>query len=83
MYNYNGRNIHFKRTIEKEKLFKENRDDKKKKIIEKNIEKFNAVDQLCARSLLEEEEIVRKIEGNQKLKVLQEAKTRMIFQINK
>jgi len=57
--------------------------EKKKKIIEKNIEKFNAVDQLCARSLLEEEEIVRKIEGNQKLKVLEEANTRMIFQINK
>ena len=83
MHIYSGKNIHFKRTIEKDKLFKENREEKKKKIHDKNIEKLNEVDKLCAKALLEEEEIVRKIEGNQKLKILENNNTQMIFQINK
>lgn len=83
MHSYSSQNIQFKRTIEKDKLFKENKEERKKKIVEKNLEKFNDIDNLVARSLLEEEEIIKKIEGNQKLKILENANTQMIFQINK
>ncbi len=82
-HQFSAKNIHFKRTIEKEKLFKENKDEKKKKEHEKNLDKFNDVDKLVARSLLEEEEIRRKIEGNQKLKILENENTQLLFQINK
>jgi hypothetical protein len=83
MYKFNSENVHHNRTLEKNKLFKENKDEKNKIMKEKNIEKFNEIDKLTVRSLLEQEQIFRKFENNSKQKQIENENSTMIFQINK
>lgn len=82
-YKVNSENIHFTRTLEKNKLFKENKDDKNKALKDKSLEKFAEIDKLVIRSLLEEESINRKLQNNSKQKLIENENSQIIFTINK
>lgn len=63
-YQIKSNNAHIMRTIEKNSLFKEDKEEKNKIAKEKLIEKFKDIDKLVERNLLEEESIKRKFEKN-------------------
>lgn len=83
LYKYNSENVHHNRTLEKNKLFKDNLDEKNKNTRERNNEKFEEIDKLVVRSLLEKESIERKLENNSKGKQIENENAMMIMTINK
>jgi hypothetical protein len=76
-------NVHFRRTAEKNKLFKENIEEKQRVMYEKNLEKFNDIDKKVVSSLLEKDVILRKIENNSKQKLIENENVQLINNINK
>lgn len=82
LYKFNSENVHHQRTIEKNKLFKENNDEKNKIASTKAQDKFQEVDKLVVKSLLEQEQINRKLE-NQRGKWLENENQMLIVTINK
>lgn len=82
-FQINSQNAHINRTIEKNNLFKEDKEDKNIIAKEKLIQKFNEVDALVERSLLEEQSIKRKYEKSSQAKIIEDENSQMIFQINK
>lgn len=82
-YQIKSNNAHIMRTIEKNSLFKEDKEEKNKIAKEKLIEKFKDIDKLVERNLLEEESIKRKFEKTPQSKILEEENTQLIFTINK
>jgi len=83
LYQINSQNAHINRTIEKNSLFKEDKEEKNKIQKDKLVEKFKDIDKLVERSLLEEEGIKKKFEKTSQSKLLEEENTQMIFSINK
>lgn len=83
LYQINSQNAHINRTIEKNNLFKEDKEEKNKIQKDKRIEKFKEIDKLVERSLLEEEAIKKKFEKTSQSKLLEEENTQMIYVINK
>ena len=57
-------NVHYRRTAEKNKLFKENIEEKQRIMNEKNQEKFNDIDKKVLSGLLEKDTILRKLDNN-------------------
>ena len=82
LYKFNSENIHHTRTIEKNKMFKENKEEKNKIIKEKALEKFEEVDKMVVKSLLEQEQIQRKVD-NQKGKLIETENSMLIVTMNK
>jgi len=78
-----GENLHYNRTIEKDKLFKENKEEKYKIAKDKAIEKLNELDKLVVKTLIEEEILMEKYETKQKQKQIEQENSEMIFHINK
>lgn len=83
VYRFTSENVHHNRTLEKNKLFKENKEEKNRILREKCSEKFSDIDKLVLRSLLEQEGIYRKLENNSKQKQIENENSTMIFSINK
>lgn len=83
LYQIKSNNAHIMRTIEKNSLFKEDKEEKNKIAKEKLIEKFKDIDKLVERNLLEEEALRRKFEKTPQSKILEEENTQLIFTINK
>lgn len=79
----NSSNAHIRRTIEKNTLFKEDKEEKNKIAKEKLVEKFREIDRKVEMALLEEDMIKRKFEKTSQSKILEEENTQMIFTINK
>jgi hypothetical protein len=82
LYKFNSENVHHLRTMEKDKLFKENNDEKNKLTSIKAQDKFQEVDKLVVKSLLEQEQITRKFE-HQRGKWLENENQMLIVTINK
>ncbi len=76
-------NLHFNRTIEKNKLFKENKEEKYKFAKDKAKDKLNEVDKLVVKTLIEKEILMEKFESNQQLKEIEKENAEMIFHLNK
>ena len=76
-------NIHFKRNLEKNKLFKENYEEKLKSAQEKNEERFNEIDKKVLQLALDYDEALRKIENNSKQKQIENENNLLINNINK
>jgi len=83
MYKLTSENLHFSRTIEKNKLFKDNKEEKYKISKDKVIEKLNGVDKLVVKTLIEQEILMEKFETNQKQKQIEQENSEMIFHLNK
>jgi hypothetical protein len=83
LYRFNSENVHHTRTIEKNKLFKENKEEKNKNTKDRNLEKFDEIDKLTVRSLLEKEQIERKLENNPKGKLIENENSILLMTINK
>jgi len=83
LHKLNSDNVHYLRTLEKNKLFVENTEEKNNSIKEKNIQKFEDIDKLVVKSLLEYEALEKKMEKNSKGKFIENENTMMILTINK
>jgi hypothetical protein len=83
IYKIHSENVHHSRTIEKNKLFKENQEEKNKTIKERNQNKFEEVDKLLIRSLLEQEAIEKKLSNDGKGKLIESENSLLITNINK
>jgi hypothetical protein len=84
LYNrFNAQNIHFNRTLEKNKLFKEDKDEKNRIFREKTIERFNEIEKSVVKSLLEYQNTFYKYENNTRKTQLDHENAELIFQINK
>jgi hypothetical protein len=84
MYNrFNAENIHYNRTLEKNKLFKEDKDEKNRVFREKTIERFNEIEKSVVQSLLDYQTLFYKFENNSKKQQLDFENSELIFQINK
>jgi hypothetical protein len=83
LYKFNSENVHFQRTLEKNKLFKENIEEKNLKTKEKHVEKFNEVDKQVTRSLLEYESLERKLSTNSKQQQIENENTELIYTLNR
>lgn len=83
LYQINSQNAHINRTIEKNNLFKEDKEEKNKLQKEKLNDKFKEIDKLVERGLLEEEAIKRKYEISSHAKQIEEENSQMIFALNK
>lgn len=64
-------NTHLKRTIEKNKLFKEDKTEERSEIVLKESDKFENYNKICIRNLLEKDTLVRKMQDNSKMKGLE------------
>lgn len=83
LYKFTSENTHFTRTLEKNKLFQDNKEEKNKSLKERNLEKFEEVDKLVLRSLLEQEMLERKLEQNQKGRTIETENSELIMTMNK
>jgi hypothetical protein len=83
LYKFSSENTHYTRTLEKNKLFQDNKDEKNKQLRERNLEKFEEVDKLVLRSILEQEMIERKLEQNQKGRTIETENSELIMTMNK
>jgi hypothetical protein len=83
IYKLTSENMHHNRTIEKNKLFKENKDEKNKIAKDKAVEKLNNIDKLVVKTLIEKEILVEKFETNQKQKQIEQENSELIFHLNK
>ena len=83
LYKFSSDNMHYTRTLEKNKLFKENKEEKNKNLKDRNSEKFEEVDKLVLRSLLEQEMIERRMEQNQKGRTIENENSDLIMIMNK
>ena len=83
MYKLTSENLHYNRTIEKNKLFKENKEEKYKITKDKVIDKFNEIDKLVVKTLIEKESLMEKFETNQKQKQIEQENSELIFHLNK
>ena len=83
LYTINSNNAHLNRTIEKNSLFKEDKEEKNKIAKDKLTEKFKDIDKLVERNLLEEDALKKKFEKTPQSKLLEEENTQMIMMINK
>jgi hypothetical protein len=83
LFKINSANGHLNRTIEKNMLFKEDKEEKNTLEKQKLDEKFQEIDKLVERSLLEEEALKRKYEKTSHSKLIEEENSQLIFQLNK
>lgn len=83
MYKLTSENLHYNRTIEKNKLFKENKEEKYKLSKDKATEKLNEIDKLVVKTLIVQEILVEKFENNEKQKHVEQENSELIFQLNK
>lgn len=83
LYRFSSSNTHHNRTIEKNKLFKENIEEKNKVVRDKAIEKLNNIDKLVVKSLIEYEVANEKFESNEQLKSVEQENSEIIFSLNK
>lgn len=83
MYKLTSENLHYNRTIEKNKLFKENKEEKYKISKDKATEKLNEIDKLVVKTLIDQEILVEKFETNQKQKQIEQENSELIFHLNK
>lgn len=83
MYKLTSENLHYNRTIEKNKLFKENKEEKYKISKDKATEKLNEIDKLVVKTLIEQEILMEKFETNQKQKQIEQENSELIFHLNK
>lgn len=82
LFKINSANGHLNRTIEKNNLFKEEKDEKNNLEKQKLDEKFSEINRLVERSLLEEDEIKRKYEKTSHAKLIEEENSQLIFSLN-
>jgi hypothetical protein len=80
---FNGENIHSNRTLEKNKLFKEDKEEKNKVVRNKTIENFNEIEKSVVRSLLEYQSVFQKYESYSKKIELDAENSQLILTINK
>jgi hypothetical protein len=84
LYNrFNSENVHFSRTLEKNKLFKEDKDEKNRVFREKTIERFNEIEKSVVQSLLDYQGLFHKYENNTKKQQLDHENAELIFHINR
>lgn len=83
LYKISSENVHHKRTLEKNKLFQESKEEKNRVAKEKAQEKFAEVDKLVLRSLLEKENIERKLQNNSEQKQVENKNAELLNVINK
>lgn len=83
MYKLTSENLHYNRTIEKNKLFKENKEEKYKIAKDKAKEKLKEVDKLVVKTLIEQEILMEKFETNEQQKSIEQENSEMIFHLNK
>lgn len=82
-FNINSQNSHIQRIIEKNNLFKEDKDKNKEIIEQKFIDKFNEIDKLVERNSNELSCLIRKFEIKSKAKIIEDENSQMIFELNK
>jgi broad-specificity NMP kinase len=80
---FNGENVHYNRTLEKNKLFKEDKDEKNRVVRSKTIENFNEVEKSVVKSILDYQGVFQKYESNTKKIVLDAENNQLIQNINK
>ena len=83
LFRFTSENVHHNRTIEKNNLFKEDPIERNEKIRRHNQEKFDEVDKLTERSVLELDALERKLMNNQRLKKLEEENMALLSKITK
>jgi hypothetical protein len=80
---FNSENVHYSRTLEKNKLFKEDKDEKNRVFREKTIERFNEIEKSVVSSLLDYQSLFYKYENNTRKTQLDHDNAELVFQINK
>jgi hypothetical protein len=84
LYNrFTSENVHHSRTLEKNKLFKEDKDEKNRVFREKTIERFNEIEKSVVQSLLDYQGLFYKYENNSRKSQLDHDNAELIFQINR
>jgi hypothetical protein len=80
---FSGENVHYNRTLEKNKLFKEDKDEKNKVVRNKTIENFNEVEKSVVRNVLDYQSVFQKYESYSKKIELDTENSQLIQNINK